>query len=400
MVATTSLSFPALHIRQEKGESAMSNVFKRTVLFFLAFLCITGLAFTISIIRPGLTTSARAATPFSTGTHLYFASNDGYVYSLNATTGALNWRHQIGVSVAWPLAVNNGVVYVPANTSIDALNANNGSLLWSYPTGGMVFAPATNGGVTYFNSNDGNLYAVNATTGALLWTAAASSSSSYSNSFKPTIVNGVVYDAADGDLFTFNASNGTLIWHDSGSAFFGPYTTAPIISNNVLYIGGFEGDGCVSAFNTSDGSDLWTSCSGYGVQSRPTVANGLVYYCPIGSAGTSGSVYALSVTTHQVVWSYRTTQGPSESQVAVTNGIVYAGAGKSVYALNATTGAKVWARFLGTSIGTAGTTTANGLVYVGGSNGNVYAIKQNSSTGTIAWTYTTGGAINTIPVVG
>lgn len=377
----------------------MSNVFKRTVQLFLAFLCITGLVLTISVIHPDAAASAHAGAPSSTSTNLYFASNDGYVYSLNATTGALNWRHQIGVAVAWPLAVNSGVVYVPANTGIDALNASDGSLLWSYPTGGTVFAPATNNGVTYFNSNDGNLYAVNATTGVLLWKAPASSTD-YSDSFKPTIINGVVYDAADGDLFAFNANNGTLIWHDFGSGLFGPYTTAPTVSNNVLYIGGVEGDGCLSAFNTSDGSGLWTSCTGYGVQSRPIIANGLIYYCPIGSAGTSGSVEALSVTTHQVVWSYRTGQGPSDAQVAITNGVVYAGEGKSVYALNATTGAKIWARFLGTSVGTAGTTAANGLVYVGGSNGKVYAIKQNSSTGTIAWTYTTGGAVNAIPVVG
>jgi hypothetical protein len=45
-------------------------------------------------------------------------------------------------------------------------------------------------------------------------------------------------------------------------------------------------------------------------------------------------------------------------------------------------------------------TVANGLVYVGGANGQVYAVKQQSSNGNIVRTYMTGGAITVIPVVG
>jgi eukaryotic-like serine/threonine-protein kinase len=374
----------------------MPNVFKRTLLLFLAFLCITGVAFTISVIRPTLTPSsvyaASAGPPTSGALSVYVGSNDGYLYSLNASTGALHWRYNTGSSVTYGPAVNGGVVYVPSADSISALNASNGSLLWIYTTGGTAYAPAVNNGVAYFDSGDGFLYALNATDGSFIWRSLVGSNS-YGD-YKPAISNGVVYDSAAGSLYAFNASNGSLIWVIfTGSG--GAVSTAPTVFNNVVYFGDL---GCFDLANAADGSLITAICS-EPVYSPPTVANGLVYFAFLKGSSCCARVEAMDISTHAIVWS-TTTIGPDFSKAAVQGGVVFAGAGQSVYALNATTGTKNWARFLGSTIGTAGTVTpANGLVYVGAANGTVYALSQSSKTGQIIWTHVTGGAITGSPVV-
>ena len=55
----------------------------------------------------------------------------------------------------------NGVVYVGSNDgNVYALNVTTGALLWSYQTGNVVFSsPAVANGVVYVGSDDGNVYA-------------------------------------------------------------------------------------------------------------------------------------------------------------------------------------------------------------------------------------------------
>ena len=71
-------------------------------------------------------------------------------------------------------AVVNGVVYFGSDDgNVYALNASTGAKLWSYATGdGVDSSPAVANGVVYVGSDDGNVYALNASTGAKLWSYA------------------------------------------------------------------------------------------------------------------------------------------------------------------------------------------------------------------------------------
>ncbi len=86
------------------------------------------------------------ATP--TGTAAYFATTDGNVHSINATTGAANWTKSIARGgcqdqVTGPIAVNIGasLIYVATNDDptcalgqnrVYALNASDGSVAWTF----------------------------------------------------------------------------------------------------------------------------------------------------------------------------------------------------------------------------------------------------------------------------
>jgi outer membrane protein assembly factor BamB len=92
---------------------------------------------------------------------VYFGSDGGNVYALNASNGALLWRYANSGAVQSSPAVANGVVYIGSDdNNLYALNASTGALLWNYTTGGSVeSSPAVANGVVYVGSDDGNVYA-------------------------------------------------------------------------------------------------------------------------------------------------------------------------------------------------------------------------------------------------
>jgi hypothetical protein len=105
---------------------------------------------------------------------VYFGSDDGYVYAVDAAKGNLIWNYSTGGPVHSSPAVADGVVFVgsdnPSNSHIKdghniyALDAKTGAILWTYTTGGDVYSsPAVAYGVVYVGSNDGKVYAIGST---------------------------------------------------------------------------------------------------------------------------------------------------------------------------------------------------------------------------------------------
>jgi len=108
-----------------------------------------------------------------------------YLDALDAATGAVLWQHALAPTLKGPRgafdlttpAVADGVVYIGIADSGDdshgymyAINAQTGAPLWKYKTGGGIYSSAAvANGVVYFGSDDKNIYALDARTGALLW---------------------------------------------------------------------------------------------------------------------------------------------------------------------------------------------------------------------------------------
>ena len=126
---------------------------------------------------------------------VYFGSDDGNVYSVNAATGKQLWQYTTGGPVASTPAVDGGRVYFGSyDGKFYALDAKTGRLQWKFAGGGerrfeakglhgmqpltqtfpdpydvfLSSAVVADGGV-YFGSGDGNLYALDAATGDLRW---------------------------------------------------------------------------------------------------------------------------------------------------------------------------------------------------------------------------------------
>ena len=266
---------------------------------------------------------------------VYFGSNDGNVYALNAHTGALVWKAE-GSGLA---AVADGIIYC-------------------------------------MGSSDFFLYARNAKTGALVWAYNIQISAN-----APVVSDGVVFMTAETDagydLFALNAHTGLLYWR---TLFWATPALGPAaVARSTVYVGASGASGSDLLAIGYVGPVLWQYP--VPVASLPAVVNGVVY------AGSSDdNVYALDAISGDLLWKYSTAKSVSSSPAAA-DGVIYAGSQDgTIYALNASTGALLWQQSVGSSA--ASPAVANGVVYVMSSNGNVYHLNALSAkAGVVLWMY-------------
>ena len=102
---------------------------------------------------------------------LFTCGRGNTLYSLNISTGALNWKYTGSASYNVSPLFSNGTVYLPGNDStFCAINAVSGQLIWKFIAGeNILVAPTLINGVLYFGCGDKKLYAINAATGKLEW---------------------------------------------------------------------------------------------------------------------------------------------------------------------------------------------------------------------------------------
>ena len=329
-------------------------------------------------------------SPVISNNTVYVASGDGYVYALNASSGARIWNYDTGYNVFSSSAVANGVLYVGGFENDYALNATNGSVLWDqvpfYGTGNDVDSSVVvENGVVYIPSDEWGLFALNAEFGYVLWRFPIDNNDGNAVSSSPVVVDGVVYTGGGNTIYALNASNGNQIWNFTTSRA-SSYSNYPHVSSSTV-VGGViyfdSGDGNIYALNTTYGSRLWNYTYAFpddAVPSAPTVVEGVVY---IGS--NNGNVYAVNATGGAKLWSSSTGNG-TLSTPAVASEVVYVGSSDdNVYALNAATGDRLGNYTISGSafdyvhIGAGSPVVVNGILYVGGGN-SVYALKISSPT--------------------
>jgi len=306
---------------------------------------------------------------------------------------------------AYTAATDHGVMpgfdaqHTRVNPYEKVLNLTNVSQLvqaWKVSTGGPIGSvPTVANGRVYVSaagrgSNEGKMYALDAGTGHVDWVKPYGT---YYNGAGPTAANGTIYIGSDKILYALRAVTGDSRWTGTTGGGIG---TTPTLVNGVIYVG--SDDGKLSAFNASNGGELWTVSisTGHSIRSSPAVANGIVY---IGS--DDGKLYAVEAGSGRGIWT-TPTKGEIRSSPAVVNGIVYVGSydGK-LYAINAETGKVLWTASTGKSIFSS-PAVADGVVYVGSNDNKLYAFKAsgcgNPSCQPI-WTASTGDSIISSPTI-
>jgi outer membrane protein assembly factor BamB len=307
------------------------------------------------------------SSPAVAGGMLYIGSDNGKVYALNATTGALKWGVATGGAVKSSPAVAGNVVYVGSEDGkVYALNVANGSAKWtddlsSLEPAGFDSAPIVYGGKVYIGGRSANVYALDATTGFADW-AVPGSCGGWSST---ALTNNVVYvnDLCDGILHALSSSTGAQLWTQSPGGF-----SPPTVGNGVVYTGGL---GEFSGISAANGNVRWNDNGSFSDDNFSTaaLANGVVY---VGTSLTDSNLYALSASTGTLTWTFKTA-GQIFSSPAVADGVVYVGSNDAnVYAVSASTGGMLWSATTGGSV-VSSPAVANGHVYVGSNDGAVYA---------------------------
>lgn len=303
--------------------------------------------------------------------YLFLTTNDGYVFCLDAATGAKVWS--VGPLVAGattvdttPAALTRSTlagtsVYVPVYTGADGyvfkLKGDDGSTLKTSPdlitagSGGKLSSPSAAGGGVYVTATGGD-YAGYRLSPSDLSTLVGLASGK--NSGTPPFIHqysGVVYPrvlvtASDGTLSAYNASNGTVQYENvdvTPSA-----TTAltlPVAYDEVVYMAG--ANGIVYRANVSDGSaaggnyTLYSGASGNAIQGMALDPSGIGGAPTLLFGAANGSFYKVPIA------------NPANAVVIAQP------AGSSPYAT------------------TPSIDTTNALVQAGNDNGNVYSFMRN-----------------------
>jgi eukaryotic-like serine/threonine-protein kinase len=179
---------------------------------------------------------------------VYFGSGDGNVYSLNAASGALNWKFKTGDVVHASPAIADGTVFLGSwDSYFYALDAVTGREKWRFKTGedpdthnqvGIQSSAAVVDGIVYFGCRDSHLYALDAKTGEKRWAFSGEGSWVVSS---PAVKAGRVYFVTSDSslLYALDAKSGAVL-HSVGFNHWYLYSS-PALAGGMLYVGLTQG---------------------------------------------------------------------------------------------------------------------------------------------------------------
>jgi outer membrane protein assembly factor BamB len=309
------------------------------------------------------------SSPVIDNKKIYFGSDDGNVYAVDAESGREIWRRATRGPVPSTPAVAAGLIYfVSYDGNFYALNAETGTLKWKFATEGerrfeakglhgmqpknqtiadpfdiYLSSPVVADGIVYFGSGDGYLYALDAATGDLRWKFKTGDVVHAS----PAYVNGVVFVGSwDSYFYAVDAKTGNEKWRFHGGE-------DPLIHNQV------------------------------GFQSSPAVIDGTVY-----TGCRDAQVYALDAATGKEKWRFDNALSWVITSPAVTKGkVFFATSDSSLYHVADAATGKSLVRKQGKAYMFSSPAIAGNVAFIGVLNGTLEA--RDANTGELLWDYQT-----------
>jgi outer membrane protein assembly factor BamB len=217
--------------------------------------------------------------------NIYFATDDGSVYSITAADGYEVWQqpHRIGHKIWSTAAVANGLVYIGSfDKTVYALDAATGAEVWKYTTlGAISAAPLAFGGNVYVGSYDRHFYALDGRTGALLWRYPQDGGpGAPRNWFWAQAVasgNTIYAPSLDGNVYILDARSGSLIKVVSvGSSI----SAAPALAGDAVIVAAtdlYKKTSVIYAISTADNSARQLTTLNEGVDAALYASNGVAY---------------------------------------------------------------------------------------------------------------------------
>jgi outer membrane protein assembly factor BamB len=268
------------------------------------------------------TSSWISADPVVYGADVYFGSSNGFIYCFDEAYGTQMWSISLAGDAypSSPLTIVNDVLFFgDSNGTVYALSSLSGNGLWTFQTGEFIdSAPAVVDGKVYVGSENGVVYRLDASTGLQDW-------SFPTGSFivsAPSVVDGKVYVGSwDNCTYCSDADSGEEIW----SYMTGGYvSSSPSVVYQNAYVGSYDGN--VYCFEATSGDVQWTFPTDNAVVNSPAVADGKVYV-----ASYDGYFYCIDASTGSLVWKYLLGTNVFTS-AAIAYGIVYVCSDDKVYA--------------------------------------------------------------------
>ncbi len=263
------------------------------------------------------------ATPLLLDGVCYIGVSDGFLYALDAATGALKWKHETGDKIMgganWTKAPDSDAKWVVVGShdfSLYALDAKTGKPVWKLETDNFINGtPAITGrGETIFGGCDAILHVVSVKDGKQVRQMEVDA-----------YVQGSV--AADGamvyfgnhsnQVYAFDTTTGASLWKYRGRNF--PYTASPAIDDEVVLIGGH--DKRMHCIDRKTGDARWTFSTRGHLESSPVLCKdgGIIF------GSEDGSLYCVNKADGKERWAYEI-GSPITASPAVGHGAIVIGA--------------------------------------------------------------------------
>ncbi len=321
----------------------------------------------------------------------------------------LKWKFATGNRIVSSPVWSDGVLFFGSDDgNVYAVDAATGRQNWKYSTGGPApSSPAVADGRVYFGSYDGRFYAVDARTGKLKWKFTTEGERRFeakglhgmqpkNQTFpdpydvylsSPVAAQGAVYfDSGDGNLYALDTALGELRWKfQTGDV----VHASPAYADGTLYFGSW--DSFFYAVDAATGHEKWRFQGGQdpqthnqvGFQSSPAVVDGVVY-----TGCRDSNVYALDAVTGKEKWRVFNQMSWVNSSPAVTKGkVLFATSDSSLFhAVDVATGKPLFHQQLKAYVFSS-PAVAGDVVYLGVLNGTLEA--RDLNTGDLLWDFQT-----------
>jgi outer membrane protein assembly factor BamB len=211
--------------------------------------------------------SRTESSPLYVGGRIYFGSEDGTVYALDARTGAVRWTFRASGAVKAALALSGGNLFFGSyGGRVYSIRASDGRQVWSTGTSGASFGLA-----------GGNFYST------------------------PAVAFGRVYIGnTDGRMYSFSAGSGRLAWARATGAYVYSSPAAATVPGDTPTVWFGSYNGTFYAVDAKSGATRWTFRSGGRILGAPTVIGNIVYFSDYGTRST----YALGARTGAKLWTF------------------------------------------------------------------------------------------------
>ena len=319
------------------------------------------------------------------GGRIYFGCNGGYLYCLDAESGAVVWK--VSAGSANPAArkhfsttaIHGERLYVgDANGMLRCLDVECGSAIWKVELSDWVRSrPVVTSSGVAAASLDGKLHLIS-TSGNLLWSRTVST--------HPIYADLAITDAGAATSENTVAGTPAIVLTDSNLAALCVDLKGTVLWKKTL----------LDSFLGEDGNRIYTDqlSGGTFYQSKPTAYGGRLYF------GTpSGFLFAVDADSGEEVWRFEMGAAISVGP-ACADGRIFAGqqgGERFFYCLSATDGSLLWKQTLPGGWVWGSATVDEGRVYIPTVSG--YAVCLDAETGHIIWMYPTARSIPAEPAV-
>jgi outer membrane protein assembly factor BamB len=300
---------------------------------------------------------------------IYFGSDDGNVYSVDAESGRQLWRTTTRGPVPCTPAIVDNTLYVGSyDGKFYALAAKTGDVKWKFATEGERRFEAK------------GLHGMQPKTQTI-----ADPFDTYLSS--PVVTEGSVYfGSGDGHLYALNAGSGELRWKfKTGDVIH----ASPAYANGVLFFGSW--DSYFYAVDAKTGKEKWRFHGGedsllhnqVGFQSSPAVVDGIVY-----TGCRDAQLYALDAATGKEKWKFDNALSWVITSPAIVDGKVYFGTSDSslFHIVDAATG-KSLVKQDAKAYTFSSPAVTDDTVYIGILNGTLAA--RDRKSGELLWEFQT-----------